>query len=125
VFSELPCFTSAGSRSGCPSFCIVQRATAQSKTGFFRFNGVAEAPPGFQASWSDCMLFLFSLFLFILLSHLEFSCKFFAFMRVHCYVGAQPTCIVVKRSVSLWLRSALKNRKQHAIDFDQPQYCAI
>jgi hypothetical protein len=30
----------------------VQRATAQSKTGIFRDNGVAEAPPGFQAGWS-------------------------------------------------------------------------
>jgi hypothetical protein len=33
----------------------VQRATAQSKTGIFRDYGVAEAPPGFQAGWSDCM----------------------------------------------------------------------
>jgi hypothetical protein len=38
----------------------VQRATAQSKTGIFRDFGVAEAPPGFQASWSDCM-YCFSL----------------------------------------------------------------
>jgi hypothetical protein len=28
-------------------FCIVQKATAQSKTGIFRDYGVAEAPPGF------------------------------------------------------------------------------
>jgi hypothetical protein len=33
----------------------VQRATAQSKTGIFRDNGVAEAPPGFQAV---CISFL-------------------------------------------------------------------
>jgi hypothetical protein len=52
------------------AFCIVQRATAQSKTGIFRDCGVAEAPPGFQAGWSDCMHF-FSLFLFILFAHLE------------------------------------------------------
>jgi hypothetical protein len=39
------------------AFCIVQRATAQSKTGIFRDYGVAEAPPGFQAGWSDCMYF--------------------------------------------------------------------
>jgi hypothetical protein len=52
------------------AFCIVQRATAQSKTGNFRDCGVAEAPPGFQAGWSDCMHF-FSLFLFILFAHLE------------------------------------------------------
>jgi hypothetical protein len=32
------------------AFCIVQRATAQSKTGNY---GVAKAPPGFQAGWSD------------------------------------------------------------------------
>jgi hypothetical protein len=31
------------------AFCIVQRATAQSKTGIFRDCGEAEAPPGFQA----------------------------------------------------------------------------
>jgi hypothetical protein len=35
----------------------VQRATAQSKTEIFRDFGVAEAPPGFQAGWSDCMYF--------------------------------------------------------------------
>jgi hypothetical protein len=29
------------------AFCIVQRATAQSKTGIFRDDGVAEAPRGF------------------------------------------------------------------------------
>jgi hypothetical protein len=45
------------------AFCIVQRARAQSKTGIFRDYGVAEAPPGFQAGWSDCMYF-FLLFLF-------------------------------------------------------------
>jgi hypothetical protein len=48
----------------------VQRATAQLKTGIFLDNGVAEAPPGFQAGWSNCM-YIFSLFLFILLAHLE------------------------------------------------------
>jgi hypothetical protein len=52
------------------AFCIVQRATAQSKTGIFLDCGVAEAPPGFQAGWSDCMYF-FSLFLFILFAYLE------------------------------------------------------
>jgi hypothetical protein len=44
------------------AFCIVQRATAKSKTGFFCDYGVAEAPLGFQAGWSDCMYFFFSLF---------------------------------------------------------------
>jgi hypothetical protein len=39
------------------SFCIVRRATAQSKTGFFRDYGVAEARPGFQAGCSACMYF--------------------------------------------------------------------
>jgi hypothetical protein len=29
-------------------FCIVQRATAQSKTEIFRDYGVAEAPPGYD-----------------------------------------------------------------------------
>jgi hypothetical protein len=46
------------------------------KTGIFRDEGVAEAPPGFQAGWSDCVYVFFSLFLFILFAHLEFSCKF-------------------------------------------------
>jgi hypothetical protein len=57
------------------AFCIVQRATAQLKTSFVRDYDVAEAPPGFQGGWYDCMYF-FSLFLFILFAHLEFSCKF-------------------------------------------------
>jgi hypothetical protein len=35
----------------------MQRATAQSKTGIFSDYGVAEAPPGFQAGWSDCTYF--------------------------------------------------------------------
>jgi hypothetical protein len=55
----------------------VQRATAQSKTGFFRDYGVAEAPPGFQAGWSDCTYY-FSFFLFILFAHLGFPCTFCA-----------------------------------------------
>jgi hypothetical protein len=49
------------------TFCIVQRATAQSKTGFFRHYGVAEAPTGFQAGWSDCMYFSLSFCSFCLL----------------------------------------------------------
>jgi hypothetical protein len=59
------------------SFCIVQRATAQSKSkkGIFRDYGVAKAPPGFQAGWSDCIHF-FSLFLFILFAHLGFRVSF-------------------------------------------------
>jgi hypothetical protein len=48
------------------AFFIVQRATARSKTEIFRDCGLAEAPPGFQAGWSECMSF-FSLFLFIFL----------------------------------------------------------
>jgi hypothetical protein len=39
------------------SFCFVQRAAAQSKTGIFRDYGVAEAPPSFQAALSYCMYF--------------------------------------------------------------------
>jgi hypothetical protein len=41
------------------SFCIVRRATAQSKIENFRDYGVAEAPPVFQAGWSGCMFVLF------------------------------------------------------------------
>jgi hypothetical protein len=54
----------------------VQRATAQSKTGIFRDYDVAEAPPGFQAGWSDCMYFFLFFLLFILFAHLEFPFKF-------------------------------------------------
>jgi hypothetical protein len=56
------------------AFFIVQIATAQSKTGIRRDYGVAEAPPGFQAGWSDCMYFFLS-FLFILFVHLVFPCN--------------------------------------------------
>jgi hypothetical protein len=42
------------------AFCIVQRATAHLKTGIFRGYGVAEAPPGFQAGWSNCIFFSLS-----------------------------------------------------------------
>jgi hypothetical protein len=35
--------------------------------------GAAEAPPGFQAGWSDCIYF-FSLFLFIFIAYLDFPC---------------------------------------------------
>jgi hypothetical protein len=35
----------------------VQGATAQSKRGFFSDYGEAEAPPGFQAGWSDRSFF--------------------------------------------------------------------
>jgi hypothetical protein len=38
----------------------VQRATAQSRTGNFCGCGVAEALPGFQAGWSECMYFFLS-----------------------------------------------------------------
>jgi hypothetical protein len=43
------------SRVESHAFCIVQRAMAQSKTGYFRGYGVAEAPLIFQAGWSACM----------------------------------------------------------------------
>jgi hypothetical protein len=37
---------------------VVERETAQSETGIFHGYGVADASPGFQAGWSDCMDFL-------------------------------------------------------------------
>jgi hypothetical protein len=64
------------------AFCIVQRATAQAKIGFFRDCGVAEAPPGFQAGWSDCTFFFLSFCSFCLLI---WSLRLnFLLMRVHC-----------------------------------------
>jgi hypothetical protein len=55
---------------------IVQRTTAQSKTGIFRDYDVAEAPPGFQAGWSDCVCFFFFSFCSFFSAYLAFSCKF-------------------------------------------------
>jgi hypothetical protein len=55
------------------AFFYVQRATAQSKTGFFRDYGVAEAPPGFQAGWSDCMYFFSLSVHFVCLNHEHFE----------------------------------------------------
>jgi hypothetical protein len=52
------------------AFCIVQTATAQSKKEIFRVYGAAEASPGFQAGWSNCMYFFLS-FLFFLFAHLN------------------------------------------------------
>jgi hypothetical protein len=40
------------------AFCIVQRVTAQLKTGIFRDYNLAEAPPGFQAGWLAVCIFL-------------------------------------------------------------------
>jgi hypothetical protein len=51
-------------------FALFKEQQHSQKQEFFCDFGVAEAPPGFQASWSDCMHF-FSLFLFILFAHLE------------------------------------------------------
>jgi hypothetical protein len=56
-------------------FALCKEQQHSQKTGIFRDYGVAEAPPGFQAVWSDCMYF-FSLSLLILPAHLGFPCKF-------------------------------------------------
>jgi hypothetical protein len=61
---------------------MVQRATAQSKTGIFRDYGVAEAPPGFQAGWSDCMYF--ALFFVHFVCSPGISVYVFVLMRAHC-----------------------------------------
>jgi hypothetical protein len=65
----------------------VQRATAQSKTRIFRDFGVAEASPGFQAGWSDCM-YLFSFYFLSLCS----SCPLIWVFRVSfcTYDGTLP-----------------------------------
>jgi hypothetical protein len=66
------------------AFCIVQRATAQSKTGIFRDCGVAEALPGFQAGWSDCMDFFFSLSVhFVCSSGVTAAQKFVSLRRLN------------------------------------------
>jgi hypothetical protein len=67
------------------AFCIVQRATAQSKTGFFCGYGVAEAYPSFQAGWSDCMYF------FSIISFCSFCLLIWVFRGSFCtHKGALP-----------------------------------
>jgi hypothetical protein len=51
-------------------FALCKKQQHSQKQDFFRGFGVAEASPGFQAGWSDCM-YILSLFLFILFVHLE------------------------------------------------------
>jgi hypothetical protein len=51
-------------------FALCKEQQHIQKQEIFRDYDVAEAPPGFQAGWSDCVYF-FSLFLFILFAHLE------------------------------------------------------
>jgi hypothetical protein len=51
-------------------FGLCKEQQHSQKQEIFRGYGVAEAPSGFQAGWSDCMHF-FSLFMFILFAHLE------------------------------------------------------
>jgi hypothetical protein len=41
-------------------FALCKEQQHSQKTGFFCDYGVAEAPPGFQAGWSDCMYFFLS-----------------------------------------------------------------
>jgi hypothetical protein len=48
-------------------FCILQRATAQSKTGIYRDNDVAEAPPGFKPAGLTVCSFSLSFCSFCLL----------------------------------------------------------
>jgi hypothetical protein len=57
-------------------FALCKEQQHSQKQEFFRDFGVAEAPAGFQADWSDCMYFFFSLSLLILPAHLGFPCKF-------------------------------------------------
>jgi hypothetical protein len=64
----------------CLSPIIRFAATAQSKAGFFRGYVVAEAPPGFQAGWSECMYF--SLSFFVSFAHLEFRVSFVLFLSI-------------------------------------------
>jgi hypothetical protein len=63
------------------SFYIVQRATEQSTTGIFRSCGVAEAPPGFQAGWSDSMYFFLSLSVHFVCSSGVNAAQTFVFLR--------------------------------------------
>jgi hypothetical protein len=41
-------------------FLLCKEQQHSQKQDFFRDYGVAEAPPGFQAGWSDCM-YVFSI----------------------------------------------------------------
>jgi hypothetical protein len=59
----------------------VQRATAPSKTGIFRDYGVAEAPPGFQAGWSDCIYLFISLSVHFVCSSGDNAAQIFVSLR--------------------------------------------
>jgi hypothetical protein len=53
-------------------FALCKKQQHSQKQDFFRDFGVAEAPPGFQAGWSDCIYFSFFDHLLILNSELVF-----------------------------------------------------
>jgi hypothetical protein len=65
--------------------CAKSNSTVKNK--FFRDNGVAEAPPGFQAGWSDCLYFFSLSFCSFCLLIWVFR-ESFLLMRVHCRVEA-------------------------------------
>jgi hypothetical protein len=62
----------------------VQRSTVQSKTGIFRDYGAAESPAIFEAGWSDCMLFFFSLFFVHFVCSSGISAEVFVVIRLRC-----------------------------------------
>jgi hypothetical protein len=73
------------------------------------------------------LLWLYVVFLFLCSFHLFIWKSRVRFIRLRgqCRIGAQPRWLFGRRPVSLVLRSAFSNRKQHAIDCDQPQSRAI
>jgi hypothetical protein len=77
------------------AFRIVQSATEQSETEIFRGCGAAEAPPGFQAGWSDCIFFFPSICSFGLLIW-GISVPYRSLAQMSCREG----------SVSIFLHSA-------------------
>jgi hypothetical protein len=81
------------------AFFIVQ--TAQSKTGRFRAYGVAEAPPDFQAGWSDCVYFSLFLSSFQLLIW-DFRVSFCAYeSRVPYRSSAQMSCRLMTKATNV------------------------
>jgi hypothetical protein len=89
------------------AFWVVQRATAQSKTGIIRGCGAAEALRFFNDSRRSRLVWLRVLISFFdrFISSSGISVLVIVLVRVQCRIGFQPWCPVVRRSVSLLLRS--------------------
>jgi hypothetical protein len=74
----------------------------------------------FQTGWSGCIYLFIYLFSFVSVAHLNVRVSFCTFGNTEPYRSSgQMSCR--EEAVSILLRSAHQNRKQHATNFDQPK----